>query len=114
MQTAASRRNLEASVVTVLPFDCYLYDDIGQFEPGFIAKCFDAAAQRQAASIFTTVNPKLMRQFADFVLVISDGKLHPFSKVDDAIEFFERRAESDSEPVRLAEPSDGRQHLWWA
>ncbi len=103
MQSAASRRNMEAAVVTVLPFDCYLYDDIGQFEPTFFMRCLDAAVRRHAGVVFTTVNPKLLRQFADFFIVISDATLHPFSKVEEAIEFFEHGPESDKDPPKLAE-----------
>jgi capsular polysaccharide transport system ATP-binding protein len=90
-QPLAARRSLEAALLTVLHFDCYLYDDVAQFEPEFFERCYDAAMQRQAAIVFTTGNPKLVRQFAEFTLVIDDATLHPFDHAEEAIEFFGQR-----------------------
>ncbi len=52
--------------------------------------CFHAAFQRQAGIVFTTVNPNLVRRFAEFAVVIDDATLHPFEHVGEAIEFFGR------------------------
>jgi len=90
-QPLASRRSLEAALLTVLHFDCYLYDDVAQFEPQFFERCYEAAIQRQASLVFTTGNPKFVRQFAAFTIVIDDATLHPFERAEEAIEFFGQR-----------------------
>lgn len=89
-QPQAGRRALEVALVTVLPFDCYLYDDVTQFEPQLFDLCFDAAFERRVGIVFTTANPKVARRFAEFTVVIDDATLHPFEHVGEAIEFFGR------------------------
>jgi capsular polysaccharide transport system ATP-binding protein len=89
-QDANHRKAMEAAVTAVLPFDCYLVDDMQQFAPEMAERYFDAASQRQAGVIFATSNPRLARQFAEFVVVIRDGTLYPFRHVEEAIPFYER------------------------
>jgi capsular polysaccharide transport system ATP-binding protein len=88
-QPAADRRALEAATVTMLPFDCYLYDDATQFEQNLISRCFEAVRRRGAGAVFATANPRFLRRFADFAIVIRDATLHAFDHVEDGIEFFD-------------------------
>ena len=90
IQDASDRKAMEAAVTAVLPFDCYLVDDMQQFESEITKRFFDAASQRQAGVIFSTSNPRFARQFAEFAVVIRDGTLYPFPHVKEAIPFYER------------------------
>jgi capsular polysaccharide transport system ATP-binding protein len=85
------RKALEAAVTIVLPFDCYLFDHIGQMPAETVERCFDEATQRRAGMIFATSNPRLVRQFADFVVVINDTTLYPFPCVKEAIAYFDQQ-----------------------
>ncbi len=85
------RKALEAAVTITLPFDCYLFDNIGQLPLDVLERCFDVATQRRAGAIFVTSNPRMVRQFADFVVVIDDATLYPFAQAKEAIQYFERQ-----------------------
>jgi capsular polysaccharide transport system ATP-binding protein len=85
------RRSLEAAVTMILPFDCYLFDNIGQLPPEMAERCFDAAAQRRCGVIFATSNARRARQLGDFIVVIRDQTLYPFEQPEEAIRFYERK-----------------------
>jgi capsular polysaccharide transport system ATP-binding protein len=95
LQLMDSRRALEAAMMTVLPFECYLYDDIGQLEPTLLERCFDAAYQRHASVVFSTADPKLALRFAEFVVVIRGPDLYPFNQVEAAVDFFKNHTSLD-------------------
>jgi hypothetical protein len=82
-------------MMTVLPFDCYLYDDVGQLEPQLLERCFDAAYQRHASVVFATAEPKLAQRFAEFVVVIHGPTLYPFNQVEAAVDFFKNHTALD-------------------
>jgi len=88
LQSIDRRRSLETAMITVLPFDCYLYDDVGFLEPNLLERCFEAAYQRHASVVFSTADPRLVQRFAEFVVVIKGASLYPFHEVEDAVEFF--------------------------
>jgi capsular polysaccharide transport system ATP-binding protein len=87
----APRRAIEATLAIALPFECYLLDNISQMAPEMLKLTFQTAARRQAGVIFATSNPRLSGQLANFAVVISDQRLHPFSDVKEAIRFYERQ-----------------------
>lgn len=90
-----SRRGLETTMITVLPFDCYLYDDIGHLEPYLLERCFEAAYQRHATTVFSTADPRLVQRFAEFVVVIKGAGLYPFGDVEAAVDFFKTEIAPD-------------------
>jgi capsular polysaccharide transport system ATP-binding protein len=85
-------RSKEAMIAlfTLLPFDCYLIDEIAQFSEAVVSRHLDAVAPRRAGLIFTTHSQRQARQYADCAIVIRDGIVHPFSDVERAIAFHER------------------------
>ena len=91
-QDVNRRKALEAALTIALPFDCYLLDNIGQMAPEMLEPTFEAAARRNAGVIFATSKPRMVRQFANFAIVINDQTLHAFSHVEEAIRFHERYA----------------------
>jgi capsular polysaccharide transport system ATP-binding protein len=91
LQEPADRRAMEAAVVAILPFDCYLIDNTGMLGSEILERCFEAASRREAGVIFATSNPRLVRQFANFVVAIGDATLHLFADVESAIGFHERQ-----------------------
>jgi capsular polysaccharide transport system ATP-binding protein len=90
-QDAVNRKILEAAIIIVLPFECYLFDEIGQLPPPMIDRCMEAASRRNAGFIFASSQPRLVRQLADWVVVIDDATLYAFTRAKDAIEFFEQK-----------------------
>lgn len=83
-------RLVELALASVLPFDCYLVDDIGRLAADTVDRFFAAAAQRGCGVIFATGRPRLARQFGDCAVVIRDQILHPFSRVEEATRFYEQ------------------------
>jgi capsular polysaccharide transport system ATP-binding protein len=95
LQSTDSRRGLETAMITVLPFDCYLYDDIGHLEPQLLERCFEAAYQRHATAVFSTADPRLVQRFAEFVIVIKGTGLYPFQDAEAAVDFFKTEIAPD-------------------
>jgi ABC-type polysaccharide/polyol phosphate transport system ATPase subunit len=83
------RREAVMGLLTLLPFDCYLIDEIAQFSEAATRRHLDAVAPRRAGLIFTTASRRLALQYADCGIVIRDGIVHPFSSVEKAIAFDE-------------------------
>jgi len=94
-QDPVNRKTLEAAITIVLPFECYLFDEIGQLQPELLDRCMEAAARRNAGFIFATSQPRFVRQWADLVVVIDDATLYAFTKAQDAIQFFERKGRNE-------------------
>jgi capsular polysaccharide transport system ATP-binding protein len=84
------RSAAEMALLSIIPFDCYFVDDIGQFAKPIRERHLDTIAQRRAGIIFTTNQPSLARDYADCAVVIRDGIVHPFPNVAEAIAFDER------------------------
>lgn len=80
----------EMALICLLPFDCYLVDELGQLPGAARKRLRDTAALRQAGIIFATNQPQLARRFAECAIVIRDGIVHPFSNVAEALAFDER------------------------
>ncbi len=85
------RKYAEMALLSLLPFDCYLIDEIGQVFEEARERLFASAAQRRAGVIFATSRPSLARRYADCAIVIRDGIVHPFSQIEEAIAFHEQR-----------------------
>jgi capsular polysaccharide transport system ATP-binding protein len=85
-----NREAAELALLSILPFDCYFLDEIGQLETAARERFLGAAAQRCAGIIFATNQPQLARRYADCAVVIRNRIVHPFSSVAEAIAFHER------------------------
>jgi capsular polysaccharide transport system ATP-binding protein len=78
------------ALFTLLPFDCYLIDEISQYGETMIRRHLDVVAQRGAGLIFTTTSVRWTRYYAEAAIVVRDGAVYPFSTVEQAIAFHER------------------------
>ncbi len=90
-QDGSHRKSLEAAIVFLLPFRCYLVDELGQLDTDLVARCIESLADRQAGIVFTTSQPRLASQYADAAVLIDDGLLHLFQDVDEAVEVYEAK-----------------------
>lgn len=90
-QDGSQRKALEAAIVFLLPFQCYLVDELGQLDADLVARCMDSLADRQAGIVFTTSQSRLASQYADAAVLIDDGLLHLFQDVEEAIEVYEAK-----------------------
>lgn len=79
------RRALEVSLVTALPYDCYLVDWINEIELALAWQLFAVARERRAGLIFTMSNTQRADTFGEFGAVVRDGKLRVFPRVKMAI-----------------------------
>jgi capsular polysaccharide transport system ATP-binding protein len=89
-ETSDYRRALETALLILLPYECYLVDEIARLEEPARQSLFAAVAQRRGGIIFTTGKARLARQLADCAVVIRNGIVHPFSQVEEAIAFHGR------------------------
>jgi capsular polysaccharide transport system ATP-binding protein len=89
-ETDDQRRAAELALLTILPFDCYLADEIALIPESARQGLFNAAVKQRAGIIFATNMKHLARAYADCAIVIRDKTLYPFSDVQEAIAFNER------------------------
>jgi capsular polysaccharide transport system ATP-binding protein len=80
----------ELAMLSVLSFDCYLIDEIGQLPENPREKLFDSAAERGAGIIFGCSQQRLARKFARSAVVVRDRTVYCFSNIEEAINFHER------------------------
>ncbi len=85
------RKSLEAAIVFLLPFQCYLIDEIGQLDADLVARCMESLVDRQAGIVFTTSQSRFASQHADAAVLIDDGVLHLFQDVEEAVEVYEAK-----------------------
>ncbi len=88
-QDGAHRRNFETATTFVIPFACYLVDEVGQIDPEVMARCFALAAHRRAGVIFTTSQPRFIVQHAEAAATLRDGVLKLFAEPRHAVEDLE-------------------------
>jgi capsular polysaccharide transport system ATP-binding protein len=84
------RREAEMALLSLLPFGCYLIDEIAQFSEALARRHLGAVSSRGAGLIFTTTSSRLVRCYADCAIVLRDASVHPFSDVEEATAFHER------------------------
>jgi capsular polysaccharide transport system ATP-binding protein len=81
------RRSMEMLLAALLPYDCYLLDDI-EHAP---SECLEALMQilgaRRAGLIFAAQNAKFARHFADCASVIQGTTMQMFEEFDGAVAF---------------------------
>ena len=90
-QDGSQRKSLEAAIMFLLPFQCYLVDELGQLDPDLVTRCMDSLADRQAGIVFTTSQSRLASQYADAAVLIDEGLLHLFQNVEEAVEVYEAK-----------------------
>lgn len=79
------RRAMEIILSALLPYDCYLLDDIDHVPPNVLQPLFAIIAARRAGVIFTAHTPKYARQFGDCGGVIGSNTMQLFAEVDEAL-----------------------------
>jgi capsular polysaccharide transport system ATP-binding protein len=80
-------------------FDLYLVDEVIETgDVGFRRKCAAVFAERlkTASLVLVSQHATTIRQYCDAAAVLHDGKLHPFSALDDAFDFYEESLEARS------------------
>lgn len=87
---AEQRKGFEAAAAVLLPFDCYLLDNIAQLAEDMAERFFATAGNRGAGVIFACGQARRVRQLAELVVVIRDQTLYLFDQVEEAIRFHER------------------------
>jgi capsular polysaccharide transport system ATP-binding protein len=84
---AGKRRELEATLVAALPFDCFLVDRLHELPGDVRWRIFMAARLRKAGFIFTTSKPEVAERFGDYFIVLRDGGARAFNKLERAINY---------------------------
>ncbi len=89
-ESSEQRRSAELAFLSILPFDCYIVDELSLLPETAMQRLFSAAEQQGAGVIFATNSLRLVQAHADCAVVIRDKILYPFSDVEEAIAFHER------------------------
>ncbi len=79
------RKAMEMLVASLLPFDCYLVDDVERTDPDVFKLVLQILQLRQAGMIFTAQHPKFAREFATFGSVVANQTVYAFASVDEAL-----------------------------
>jgi capsular polysaccharide transport system ATP-binding protein len=87
---ARDRKSMELLLAAMLPYDCYVIDDVEKLDANVVRLLQKFARSRNAGTVFTTFSPKFARQFADFAGVIADRNLYLFDSVSQAEDFYGR------------------------
>jgi ABC-type multidrug transport system ATPase subunit len=87
---ARPRRAMELLVAALLPFDCYLLDDMDRADPVVAMTFMKLIAARRAGLIFTTFNARTARQHGDCAAVIANHGVRVFESVSEAEKFYDR------------------------
>jgi capsular polysaccharide transport system ATP-binding protein len=82
------RRAMELMLAAILPFDCYLVDDVERVDSDTFALVLQLLRLRRAGMIFAAHNPKFARQFATVGSVIANEKIYAFPSVDEALKHY--------------------------
>ena len=88
-QDGPKRRNFEAATTFVIPFGCYLIDEVSQIDGDLLARCFALAAHRRSGVIFATSQPRFVVQHAERAVTLHEGALRLFGDPRDAVEAYE-------------------------
>lgn len=80
------RRAMEMLVSALLPYDCYLVDNVESSDPETFQTVLEILKMRQAGMIFTAKNPRIAQEFATIGSVIADRTVYAFESVDEALD----------------------------
>jgi capsular polysaccharide transport system ATP-binding protein len=82
------RRSMEILLASLLPYDCYLIDDIERADQNIVGQLVRLTAPRKAGLIFTTFQPKAARPYAEAGAVIASQTLTVFETMKEAEAFY--------------------------
>jgi hypothetical protein len=82
------RRSMEILLASLLPYDCYLIDDIERADQNIVGQLIRLTAPRKAGLIFTTFQPKAARPYAEAGAVIASQTLTVFETMKEAEAFY--------------------------
>jgi capsular polysaccharide transport system ATP-binding protein len=82
------RRGMEIVLAALLPYDCYLVDDIERADQNIVGLLIRLTAPRGAGLIFTTFQPKAARHYAEAGAVIANQTLTVFETMKEALAFY--------------------------
>lgn len=83
--TVPRRRAMEMLVAVLLPYDCYLVDDLERVDTEILEQVIQILELRGAGMIFTAQHPKFARQFATCGGVITNQTVYAFPSVNEAV-----------------------------
>jgi hypothetical protein len=83
------RRSVEILVAGLLPYDCFLLDDIDRADPVVALSFMKLITARGAGLIFTTTKIRTARQFGDCAAVIANREVHVFDSLSQAEGFYD-------------------------
>ena len=89
--SSGMRARLAFGLSLSIDFDCYLIDEvISTGDQWFREKAASAFDERRKKSgiLFVSHNPAVVKRFCDKGMVLAEGRLIPFSNIDDAIDFY--------------------------
>jgi capsular polysaccharide transport system ATP-binding protein len=89
--SAQARRAMEITVAALLPFDCYLLDDVERVDPEILEWVVQVVRVRRAGMIVAAHNPKIVRPFVDFVAVIAYQTVYAFTSMREALDLYGRQ-----------------------
>jgi len=78
------RRDFEILLAALLPFDCFLLDDVEKANQNAVMTLMKLLRARGAGLIFTTFAPRFARQYGDCGAVIENRTLAVFDTVKEA------------------------------
>jgi capsular polysaccharide transport system ATP-binding protein len=87
---ARDRKSIEILLAALMPYECYVIDDLEKIDVNVFRILMNLAGTRKAGAVFTTYSPKFARQFADMTGVIANRNLYLFDSVDEAERFYGR------------------------
>ncbi len=82
------RRGIEIVLAALLPYDCYLIDDVERADQNIVGLLIKLTAPRGAGLIFTTFQPKAARQYAEMGAVIANQNVTVFETMKEALAFY--------------------------
>ncbi len=85
----SDRRELEATLIAALPFDCFLVDRLHELPGDLRWRIFLAARLRKAGFIFTTSEMEVADRFGDFFIVIREGGARAFKNMNRAFAYMD-------------------------
>ena len=82
------RREIEILLAALLPFDCFLLDDVDRMNKAVVLTLMKLLRSRGAGLIFTTFAPRFARQYGDCGAVIANRSLVVFDSVKEAEAYY--------------------------
>jgi ATPase subunit of ABC transporter with duplicated ATPase domains len=82
------RRTLEMLTAALLPYDCFLVDDVEKISANTMATFLKLITARKAGAILTTFNTRFGRQYGDAGAVIANRSLRVYDTMEEAATFY--------------------------